>query len=281
MEHSEVAGSGHGDLVEDENGNWWIVHLATRPDALWYSHLGRETFLLPVTWENEWPVIGDGVSRLACDGPLLAPQKEADPWQADFRFRQPEWLFLRKPRWIDYDFHGDRLLLTPSLDHLSDPLGRPTFLALRQMDFHCTITAEIRFDPSYDGSEAGLTIFIADYGYYTFCKRRENGKNILAVQRSGGAFQRVCVPSDDGPVQFKITAAKKEYVLSYAFRHEPFRNLAAVPPLTADDAGKGFTGTLIGLYAQCTHSNENRAEVFSFCQSGAYRYPQSPAETRK
>lgn len=266
VENAGVAGSGHGDLVEDQNGNWWIAHLATRPDDTWYSHLGRETFLLPVTWENEWPVIGDGVSCLVCDGPLWAPQKPMDSWNADFSLRQPQWLFLRKPRWENYDFQGDKLLLTPSLDHLSDPLGRPTFLALRQMDVNCAVEAEIDFDPIYDGSEAGLAIFVADYGYCTFCKQRGNGKNWLSVQRQGGAFQPICIPAEDGPVRLKITAAKQAYSLSYAFNKEPFSRLTIVPPLTKDDAGKGFTGTLIGLYAQCRHRNKTMAKVLSFRQ---------------
>ena len=267
VENTGVAGSGHGDLVEDQNGNWWIVHLATRPDEDWYSHLDRETFLLPVTWENEWPVIGDGASHLVCDGPLWAPQKMEDSWQADFSFRQPQWLFLRKPRWENYGFQGDKLLLMPSPDQLSDPWSRPTFLALRQMDMDCTVETEISFDPIYDGSEAGLTIYVADYGYYTFCKRRENGKNWLSVQRQGGAFQPISIPAEDGPVRLIITAAKQAYSLSYAFNKEPFRTLTIVPPLTKDDAGKGFTGTLIGLYAQCRHSNEKKAKVLSFGQN--------------
>lgn len=54
----QIACSGHGDLVEDTNGNWWMVHLATRPVNNWLSHLGRESFLMPVIWENEWLVVG-------------------------------------------------------------------------------------------------------------------------------------------------------------------------------------------------------------------------------
>lgn len=262
-----VAGSGHGDLVEDQNGNWWIVHLATRPDEDWYSHLGRETFLLPVTWENGWPVIGNGASHLVCEGPLWASQNLEASWQADFSFRQPQWLFLRKPRWDHYNFQGDKLLLTPSPDQLSDPLGRPTFLTLRQMDMDCTVETEMDFDPMHDGSEAGLTIFVADYGYYTFCKRRENGGNTLSVYRQGGAFQPLSIPAKDGPVRLKISAVKKGHSLSCAFSNEAFRTLASVPPLTKDDAGKGFTGTLIGLYAQCRHSNEKKAKVLSFSQN--------------
>ena len=266
-ENTGVAGSGHGDLVEDQNGNWWLVHLATRPDDTWYSHLGRETFLLPVSWENEWPVIGDGASHLVCEGPLWVPQKPLDSCQADFSFRQPQWLFLRKPRWENYDFQRDKLLLTPSTDQLSDPLGRPTFLALRQMDMACTVATEIHFSPVYDGSEAGLTIYVADYGYYAFCKQRENDSSTLAVYRQGGKFQPIRIPAKDGPVRLKISAAKEGYLLSYAFSNEAFRELTVVPPLTADDAGKGFTGTLIGLYTQCGNRNEKKAKMMSFCQN--------------
>ena len=119
----------------------------------------------------------------------------------------------------------------------------------------------------HDGSEAGLTIFVADYGYFTFCKRRENGGNTLSVYRQGGAFQPLSIPAKDGPVRLKISAVKKGYSLSCAFSNEAFRTLASVPPLTKDDAGKGFTGTLIGLYAQCRHSNEKKAKVLSFSQN--------------
>ena len=50
--------AGHGDLVEDGKGNWYVVMLASRP-CEGHSSMGRETFLAKVTWENGWPVIAE------------------------------------------------------------------------------------------------------------------------------------------------------------------------------------------------------------------------------
>ena len=58
-----VTCAGHGDLVDDGHGNWYIVMLACRrcKDC---SSMGRETFLAKVQWENGWPVIAEGVGHL-------------------------------------------------------------------------------------------------------------------------------------------------------------------------------------------------------------------------
>jgi len=51
---ADIINTGHADLVDDTAGNWWMVLLASRP-----SHgvcpLGRETFMVPVIWEDQWP----------------------------------------------------------------------------------------------------------------------------------------------------------------------------------------------------------------------------------
>jgi xylan 1,4-beta-xylosidase len=47
---SPIQGTGHADLVEAHDGSWWLVFLGFRPQRWQYHHLGRETFLAPVTW---------------------------------------------------------------------------------------------------------------------------------------------------------------------------------------------------------------------------------------
>jgi xylan 1,4-beta-xylosidase len=50
--------TGHADLVEGPDGNWWSVFLACRPFQGKYTTTGRETFLLPVKWTDDgWPQI--------------------------------------------------------------------------------------------------------------------------------------------------------------------------------------------------------------------------------
>ena len=65
LEHPIIA-VGHGDLVQTKEGAWHMVVLGFRPIEKKYKNLGRETFLVPVTWEIEpywwkedkitWPV---------------------------------------------------------------------------------------------------------------------------------------------------------------------------------------------------------------------------------
>ena len=70
-----VANVGHADLVDDGRGGWWATVLATRrlsvgdergkghearADAL----QGRETWLVPVAFEDGWPVFAPGDGRL-------------------------------------------------------------------------------------------------------------------------------------------------------------------------------------------------------------------------
>jgi beta-xylosidase len=61
----EVQRTGHCDVFEDEKGDWWAVMLGVRPvkddGGKWTEpQMGRETFLVKVDWENDWPVFNDG-----------------------------------------------------------------------------------------------------------------------------------------------------------------------------------------------------------------------------
>lgn len=63
--HREIKQTGHMDLIEGVGGQWWAVFLAVRP--VWtesgeeqLSHLGRESFLAPVEWDDDWPRVNGG-----------------------------------------------------------------------------------------------------------------------------------------------------------------------------------------------------------------------------
>ena len=59
-----IVGTGHADLVETQFGEWWMVLLAMRPYGGYFYNLGRETFLVPVRWEDGWPVVAAGSGRV-------------------------------------------------------------------------------------------------------------------------------------------------------------------------------------------------------------------------
>lgn len=64
--HPHIQNTGHLDMVEGENGQWWAVFLGVRPQfradqlvnpILMRSALGRESFMAPVEWVDGWPVV--------------------------------------------------------------------------------------------------------------------------------------------------------------------------------------------------------------------------------
>lgn len=55
--------AGHGDLFDDEAGNWYLVMLASRACHR-HCSLGRETYLARVVWEKGWIVVNPGIGML-------------------------------------------------------------------------------------------------------------------------------------------------------------------------------------------------------------------------
>ncbi len=50
---------GHGTLVDDVNGNWWIMYHGYEKD---YHTLGRQTLMLPIEWtKDDWFRVPEGV----------------------------------------------------------------------------------------------------------------------------------------------------------------------------------------------------------------------------
>lgn len=69
---SEVINVGHADILEAPDGSSWALALATRPIG-GVDLLGRETFLVPVEWQDGWPVFAPAVGRLVPEPPRPAP----------------------------------------------------------------------------------------------------------------------------------------------------------------------------------------------------------------
>lgn len=70
-----VQATGHVDFVQAHDGTWWTVLLGIRPIGYpFHHHLGRETYLAPVTWtEDGWPLIGEnGRVDIEMEGPAFS-----------------------------------------------------------------------------------------------------------------------------------------------------------------------------------------------------------------
>ncbi len=74
-----------------------------RPYGGYYYNLGRETFLVPVRWEEDWPIVSPGTGRVEFEYPAPnLPEKKWDAMPARDDFDAAalayHWNFLRTPR---------------------------------------------------------------------------------------------------------------------------------------------------------------------------------------
>ncbi|KAI9044349.1 glycoside hydrolase family 43 protein [Aspergillus affinis] len=169
----EVQNTGHADLVEDAKGQWWAVLLGVRPvmrDGRWEeSVFGRETFLVPVTWVDDWPVFNGGEKiTLQVDGPRLYPFEHPVPWKDDFSSSslQLGWYRKNTPVKTDYSLaeRPGYLRLHGGPYNLSVP-ACPTLFLRKQTHRYCTWETRLSFRPTSVQTEAGTTVW---WNYFTY-----------------------------------------------------------------------------------------------------------------
>ncbi|MCR6644666.1 MAG: glycoside hydrolase family 43 protein [Terricaulis sp.] len=270
-----ITATGHADLFQDSNGDWWAVFLATRPFDLappntdpGFFHTGRETFLLPVTWRDGWPIVlehgavvphiaqGPNVPRHAAPRPTTGNFTARDEFDAEALGR--EWLFIRTPhaRWWR---SGDGALTLEPRDARMGDSAQPSFIGRRVAHMNSSAATALRFDPAAN-SEAGLMAVQNDAHYAAFgLARNAAGETVLRVrQRAGGDDPARGIVLAEAPVaargeiylRIEINEAHARY--SYSLdgrRFTPLLENADALPLTTARAG-GFTGLVIGMYAE-------------------------------
>ena len=101
-----IQGIGHGDLIQDNYGDWHILTLGFRQMHLWmpFHQLGREVFLTPVTFD------ADGWFRAGIDGPCDEPyeikgdfiQEEKKRYTFENTEFNLDWCYLRHPHMENY-----------------------------------------------------------------------------------------------------------------------------------------------------------------------------------
>lgn len=153
--------TGHGKLVQTQNGDWWIAYLCGRPNQGRYTTLGRETALDPVEWTDDgWFTINQGRGpsfvQTAPDLPEVKyEEKFFDNFDTDKL--QLYWQFVRNP-------DNDRWSLTNRPGYLriytsSGQIGQietRNIIVRREKHHVYQATAKLEFDPGCLEEEAGL-----------------------------------------------------------------------------------------------------------------------------
>ena len=261
-----VTCTGHAGFVETQNGEWWTVFLGCTPYTEDYYNTGRQTFLLPVTWTEDWPVIlqGDALVPYVHAKPDLPPQVKAPvPLNGNFELRDEftdttlamTWNFIRTPweRW--YELTDSKLLIKARPSPL-DAMGQPSFIGRRQQHHYCSANTVLNFAPDTPGDKAGLAVFQNERNYYFIgLQLTEEGKIIVLEKGSNNGTVEIISQdiSHSGmqPVYLKIDARGSFYDFYYSLEPANWLLLEKdidATHLSTHTAG-GFVGAYFGMYA--------------------------------
>jgi len=249
--------TGHGDLVQAENGSWWMVLLGIRPHERQH-HIGRETLLAPVSWNAQgWPVVNDNKplgTTMAVEGlPAQAPWP-AEPVRTEFDSGKLAlyWTHLRDGaagKWTLSERKG-YLRLKGTSETLGD-IASPAFVARRQQHLHMRAATQLEFTPSGEQQAAGLVLRQNEANHYALRVTGVVQRRIELLQRVKGKTSiAATAPLPAGPVRLQVEAFPDRYAFSYAAGDGAMKAIGTLPTraLSSESAG-GFTGVFVGMYA--------------------------------
>lgn len=245
-----LQGIGHGDLIQDTNGNWHILCLGFRQIHLWqpYHTLGREVFLVPVQFDEDgWFTAGsDGTAdwEYELSDDFIQEQKqlytfENTDWDID-------WAYLRHPVMENYEL-GDHGVVLHGSSVTLDDVDTPTFIGLRQKDFNMNLEVDLTLDTG----EAGVTVYSCENEHYeTALRKTEKGfEAILRLSVGDVHHEQAVLPIAEGKARLIIHADS----LSYQFFAETNGIRTALgsgrSKYLSSEVSGGFTGVMLGLYA--------------------------------
>lgn len=271
--------AGHGELVETQQGEWFLAHLGSRPVGGRRCVLGRETCLQRVKWEGGWLRLENGgvLPEHEITEPLgLAEQPWPDtPGRDDFNtsWLGVSWCSLRVPvsqSWADLSCRPGWLRLT-GRDSMHS-LFEQSLLAKRVRHFRFTAETRLQFTPRDFTQMAGL-VFYYNTGshYYLRVTHHENhGKVLGIVLTDDGSYDELGDMGVNDWMDFYLRVHVDETSLQFHASADGLHWREIGPLLDAtkisDDYGSTlrFTGAMVGICAQDLSGNRLTADFDYF-----------------
>lgn len=259
----ELTGTGHADLFEDARGNWWMVFLCYRIANTKYHHLGRETALVPVIWENGWPKAAYGKvagTHIRVPGVKDCVQKSRAGEHFEDRFDREKldfkWNFIRE----FYDgFHIDTkapaLVMQGKPQTLSDR-DCPAFIGRRQCHMEMECRVELEFWPDEEWEEAGIAVICSDRAHYDLgVKKAGDGRKVVfrKTVEDMEVVKEAALPEEAGhsaaqTVELYIESDREWYHFGYISGGRKQEIGCGLVKLLSTEVIWGFTGVYIGMY---------------------------------
>ncbi|WP_158826594.1 glycoside hydrolase family 43 protein [Mucilaginibacter lacusdianchii] len=286
-----ITSAGHAEFVNGPDGKTYAVFLAVRPYEGNYYNTGRETFIAPVKWQNEWPVINPNFREIQYQYTFGFPEKKQEntpPQSGNFsyitRFEKgldKSFLFLRTHDAAWYKTSRKNGLVMRLKSETCMEKGHPAFIAKRQQHTTCTAATSLKFTATKPEEKAGLLAFQDENHFYFICKSIDDSGSPLVQlfkgtnsEKSMDLLEEVRLPNKQQVVDLKILADGAKYSFEYTSPNGTWIALKKDVDgkhLSTQVAG-GFVGSVFALYATSSGtSSSNTATFRSFTYSGSDR----------
>ncbi|KAF1849569.1 glycoside hydrolase family 43 protein [Cucurbitaria berberidis CBS 394.84] len=265
----DVQNTGHCDLVEDTHGQWWALCLGVRPrkegDHWRTSVFGRESLLLPVRWEENWPIFNEGKPvTLQMSGPNTYELNEDKRWRDDFTSDKLSLGWYRKNTPVRQDFslkaRPGHLTLHGGPYTLSMPTA-PTLFLRKQKHWPTVWETQLDFQPKIPRVEAGTVVW---WNYTCFASigvrsHQDAGQNKRVVRFTPPTNTGKLVEQDvseKSEIKFIIDCTATNYRFGFqevgaldGGRWTWLGDVDTQVLTRSPEIGQPFTGMMLGLYS--------------------------------
>lgn len=258
---------GHADFIDTQNGEWYLVHLCSRPmGGKEWCTLGRETAIQKMYLDDE------GWLRL-CGGGRFAKQQtpkpagiascrlenEEDGFFDDFGTEE---LHVRysSPR-VSYHTFADcrsrKGYLRLNGQESMNSLHHVSLVAVRQQKACCSAQTAMEFHPQYEQQLAGLSYMYDAMNFFILGKTvTEKGEPVLVLLKSDtGVVTDEITPvplKEEEPLELKIVVGDDGMNARFYYKTPQTDWLQAggnfSTQILTDEHCRGFTGAHFGLY---------------------------------
>jgi alpha-N-arabinofuranosidase len=277
-----VNSTGHGDIVELDDGRYYMVILGIRNEINRGSNMGRETFIAPLSWEREpfewkenkdlWPVVSPISGKVEKENEVIftnSTQINSYNFRDDFNSKTLglKWNFRRLPLENIYSLDKrEGFLRIFSNQNIIKERHRAALMGFKQNQTNFEYFTSMNFNPENNKSEAGISIFQKDDNYLNFTVVKKDGNFFIKVNAYNNnkliLKDEQLIPDYKGKIKLKISSEEGEYKLFYStrgFRYRLFDKLKNDILLS-----KGYTGAHIGLYITSNGEDSNDYVDFDY-----------------
>lgn len=261
-------GIAQGGIVDTPDGDWYAV--------LFQDHgaVGRAPWVIPVTWEDDWPVVGvDGKAPRTFDIALPASPEPVKPlvtgddfegdrlasqWQWNHNPDNGLWSLADRPGWLRLKTGH----LSPGIETARNTLTQ------RTEGPACQGETLLDFAGLKPGDRAGLVALQHFYGTVGIRVDEDGNKFVAMCVRGEDGLEAVVeqVPAPDGPVRLKIAFdfADNRDTATFFWATEDSTWTTIGQPLRLKYTLDHFMGCRIGLYSYATLASGGHADFDYF-----------------